>query len=54
MAIYARENGQGMAFPAPVAAQAAPATPNPSDTANQTPNVPSGATSSRPQLKRIK
>ena len=54
MAIYARENGQGMAFPAPVAAQAAPATPSPSDTANRTPNVPSGATSSRPQLKRIK
>jgi stringent starvation protein B len=54
MAIYARENGQGMAFPAPVAAQAAPATPNPSDTENQTPTVPNGTMGSRPQLKRIK
>jgi stringent starvation protein B len=54
MAIYARENGQGMAFPAPVAAQALAATANPSDTPNQTPTVPSGTISSRPQLKRIK
>ena len=54
MAIYARENGQGMAFPAPVAAQAVPDKLNSSDTANQTPTVPSGNTSSRPQLKRIK
>ena len=54
IAIYARENGQGMAFPAPVAAQAVPDKLNSSDTANQTPTVPSGNTSSRPQLKRIK
>jgi len=54
MAIYARENGQGMAFPAPVAAQALSATPNSSDTPNQTPTVPNGTISSRPQLKRIK
>ncbi|MDO9277152.1 MAG: ClpXP protease specificity-enhancing factor [Polaromonas sp.] len=33
IAIYARENGQGMAFPAPVAAKAGVATPSASDTA---------------------
>lgn len=54
MAIYARENGQGMAFPAPVAVDAPSATPDVSDTALTSPAVPAGSTSSRPQLKRIK
>ena len=53
IAIYAKENGQGMAFPAPVAGEA-------SDSPSQTvtppedspPTPPSGGT--RPQLKRVK
>jgi stringent starvation protein B len=53
MAIYARENGQGMAFPAPVAADT-PMSSDASDTALTSPTVPAGPTSSRPQLKRIK
>ena len=53
MAIYARENGQGMAFPAPVATDT-PLSSDASDTALTSPTVPAGPTSSRPQLKRIK
>jgi stringent starvation protein B len=55
MAIYARENGQGMAFPAPVTTQqAAPSKPDASETPSHTAPVSNGTTSSRPQLKRIK
>jgi len=66
IAIYARENGQGMAFPAPPPAAAAPvalqpAAPvsvpaaeagsaEPSDPSDPGPDRPAG----RPQLKRIK
>ena len=53
IAIYAKENGQGMAFPAPA--------PNPSDaavpvTTDIPPEPPAGSPSSgtRPQLKRVK
>ena len=46
IAIYARENGQGMAFPQPVDSPAPTPTPAPSGTAA------TGAT--RPALKRIK
>ncbi len=54
IAIYAKENGQGMAFPAPVdleppTATAQPSAPNPP----QTP-APSGGGVGRPQLKRVK
>jgi len=54
MAIYARENGQGMAFPAPVAS---------TDTAGSKPDAsespsadatPPAVSAPRPQLKRIK
>jgi stringent starvation protein B len=53
MAIYARENGQGMAFPAPVAADT-PLSSDASDSALTSPTVPAGPTGTRPQLKRIK
>lgn len=53
IAIYAKENGQGMAFPAPVPSEASVSTldasPSPEDTP---PTSPSGGT--RPQLKRVK
>jgi stringent starvation protein B len=52
IAIYAKENGQGMAFPAPVATDASvteTAVTTPEDTP---PTTPSGG--SRPQLKRVK
>jgi stringent starvation protein B len=51
IAIYAKENGQGMAFPAPVDSDA---TPDPKATIDvePPPSPPSGST--RPQLKRIK
>ena len=54
MAIYARENGQGMAFP--VQADASPTlqsmpTPGPDD---DPPTAPSAGAGQRPALKRIK
>lgn len=54
IAIYAKENGQGMAFPAPVdleppTATAQPSAPNPPLTP-----APSGGGVGRPQLKRVK
>ena len=51
IAIYAKENGQGMAFPAPVEVDA-PADAQPPTDVEPTPTPPSG--SSRPQLKRVK
>lgn len=51
IAIYAKENGQGMAFPAPVENDATADTKPPTDT-EPPPTPPSG--SSRPQLKRVK
>ena len=51
IAIYAKENGQGMAFPAPVDSDATPDPKSPSDVEPQ-PTPPSGST--RPQLKRVK
>lgn len=69
IAIYARENGQGMAFPAPAPAQAAPPAPAdaPAPAASSlravTPQDPSspdaggdgpGRPGGRPQLKRVK
>jgi stringent starvation protein B len=69
VAIYARENGQGMAFPAPVGSQpAAPQAPSPpvaerpslrlatqEPPASQPPeNDPTGPGGGRPSLKRVK
>jgi stringent starvation protein B len=55
MSIYARENGQGMAFPAPTVAEPAvppqPQTSHPADSASP---VPAGSPHIRPTLKRIK
>ena len=51
IAVYAKENGQGMAFPAPVETDATTDTKPPTD-AEPTPTPPSGGT--RPQLKRVK
>jgi stringent starvation protein B len=51
IAIYAKENGQGMAFPAPVDSDATPDPKTPNDVEPQ-PTPPSGST--RPQLKRVK
>ena len=51
LAIYARENGQGMAFPAPSAADLDSAKPA---TAQEEPPAPAAPSSTRPQLKRIK
>jgi len=54
IAIYAKENGQGMAFPAPVDPE--PATMHPQSTSPSPPltPAPSGGGVSRPQLKRVK
>jgi stringent starvation protein B len=54
MAIYARENGQGMAFP--VEARTSDAATEPSSSPNTTPEPPTPAapTGGRPALKRIK
>ncbi|MEN9688950.1 MAG: hypothetical protein RI998_947 [Pseudomonadota bacterium] len=53
IAIYAKENGQGMAFPAPVASDNHQAEPNGEhDPVDTPPTTPSGGT--RPQLKRVK
>jgi stringent starvation protein B len=70
VAIYARENGQGMAFPAPTDAAAAPGAepvagaraglrlagtePEPATPAPAPPDEPPPAPGSRPTLKRIK
>jgi stringent starvation protein B len=51
IAIYAKENGQGMAFPAPVDSDASP-DPKATSDVEPPPSPPSGST--RPQLKRIK
>jgi len=51
IAIYAKENGQGMAFPAPVDSDAI-AQPNPRSDSDPPNNPPTGG--SRPQLKRVK
>lgn len=53
IAIYAKENGQGMAFPAPVPSEASATTSDASSSPEDTPpSSPSGGT--RPQLKRVK
>ena len=54
MAIYARENGQGMAFP--VEARTSDVATEPSSSPNTTPEPPTPAppTGGRPALKRIK
>jgi stringent starvation protein B len=51
IAIYAKENGQGMAFPAPVDMDASADAKPPTDL-EPTPTPPAGSV--RPQLKRIK
>jgi len=51
IAIYAKENGQGMAFPAPVDTDAA-SDPQPTSDTDPPPTPPAGST--RPQLKRVK
>ena len=51
IAIYAKENGQGMAFPAPVDMDASADAKPPTDL-EPTPTQPAGSV--RPQLKRIK
>lgn len=51
VAIYARENSQGMAFPAPQPAEAAAAEPVPGD---DEPNPTPPAAGGRPALKRVK
>ena len=51
IAIYAKENGQGMAFPAPVDMDAS-ADAKPTTDLEPTPTPPAGSV--RPQLKRIK
>ena len=54
MAIYARENGQGMAFPAPVASTEATGSKPDAGETSGTDATPPSASASRPQLKRIK
>jgi len=51
IAIYAKENGQGMAFPAPVDTDAT-IDPKPPTEVEPPPTPPTGGT--RPQLKRVK
>jgi stringent starvation protein B len=51
IAIYARENGQGMAFPVPVASTDKPA---PADTEDLDPPPPRASGGGRPTLTRIK
>ena len=53
IAIYAKENGQGMAFPAPVASDSNASTSDTTEPPLDTPPAsPQGG--SRPQLKRVK
>ncbi|MFM7698812.1 MAG: ClpXP protease specificity-enhancing factor [Limnohabitans sp.] len=54
MAIYARENGQGMAFPAPAVAESAASKSQTLLPAASDPSVSSSASHTRPSLKRIK
>jgi stringent starvation protein B len=55
MAIYARENGQGMSFPAPSTHTPSSATTPPAtDDAPQASTPPAQGGAPRPQLKRIK
>ena len=51
LAIYARENGQGMSFPMSVSTEPDPAPPPPAAPAS---GKPSTSTASRPTLTRIK
>jgi len=51
IAIYAKENGQGMAFPAPVETGATTDTKSPAD---EDPPPPPPTAVGRPQLKRVK
>ena len=51
IAIYARENGQGMSFPMSVSTEPDPAPPPPAAPAS---GKPSASTASRPTLTRIK
>ena len=53
IAIYAKENGQGMAFPAPVASEANSSAADASEPPLDTPPTPPQG-GSRPQLKRVK
>lgn len=52
IAIYAKENGQGMAFPAPVPSDNESAESDKSKPDDSPPTAPGGG--SRPQLKRVK
>ena len=52
IAIYAKENGQGMAFPAPVVGEAISAPAQADSQTDPPPSPPTGTP--RPQLKRIK
>ena len=52
IAIYARENGQGMAFPAPSGPSTAAAAPSAGDSPTTPP--PTGGGGSRPTLVRVK
>ena len=55
MAIYARENGQGMSFPAPSThTHSSATTPPATDDAPQASTPPAQGGAPRPQLKRIK
>ena len=55
IAIYARENGQGMAFPAPTAAEASASSSGASNNTDGDPQPsPPSPSPTRPQLKRIK
>jgi stringent starvation protein B len=53
IAIYAKENGQGMAFPAPVDADIGPVSVDKTQPEPEPP-TPSGGGTTRPQLKRVK
>ena len=54
MAIYARENGQGMAFPVSDAPAAGPEASDATGSDEPLPPTPSGQGGQRPALKRIK
>ncbi len=54
IAIYAKENGQGMAFPAPVDPEPTTIHPQPDSPSPPPTPAPSGGGVSRPQLKRVK
>ena len=52
LGIFARENGQGMFFPAEESAAAAPAAEQPADTSTDTPTTPPSG--GRPKLQVVK